>query len=400
MWLNVEGDSNFRVDVGAIVDNTGTGGNCTISWEVVLTILEIILPYVLQSLAEEPPLKEWQPDIPVHWAKAIVRSKAPFEGGHLQPIANPSVRTAGCDFNSLFLQEGYQYLTVTASADIGLVHYYWSQGDYLYWGIIPIGTYSVTFQVEVPVTNEPYPPSTPSGSTSGYTYTTYPYTTSTTDPNDDDVRYEFDWGDGSTTTTGWYTSGFTATASHYWSSTGTYYVKVRAQDFYYEYSDWSPYLTVSISSSGGGGGCPILSVYDGTGYVLEGLLDIHNLDGIDVVASHVLIHTPEPVEHRYLLRLTEHEQTYSHIDHVQLFATLKDGTEIKLPLVSAIHSEDGDVLWELRLSDDVRVDTLGADHNNGTSEYIDLEFVAPDGLEIEEFTFIIEGHNPYYKMVK
>jgi len=116
-----------------------------------------------------------------------------------------------------------------------------------------------------------------------------------------------------------------------------------------------------------------------------------------VVASHVLNHTPEPVEHRYLMRLTEHEQTYSHIDQVQLFATLENG-EIELPLVSAIHSEDGDVKQELLLSDDVRADTLGADHNNGTSEYIDLCFVAPDGLEIETFTFIIEGHNPIFKL--
>ena len=155
------------------------------------------------------------------------------------------------------------------------------------------------------------------------------------------------------------------------------------------------WLSYDAPSDGGNppGGCPILSVYSGTGYAEEGLLDIHNPDGIDQIASHVLIHTPEPVENRYLLRLTEHPQTYSHLDQVQLFAMLTNGTEIKLPLASAIHSEDGNVKQELLLSDDVRAVMLGEDWNNGTSQYIDLKFVAPDELEIETFTFIIEGHN-------
>jgi len=252
-------------------------------------------------------------------------------------------------------------------------------------------SWSMVLAVNI-VNSPPYTPSTPSGPTSGYTYSTYTYSTSTTDPDGDSVRYQFNWGDGTSTWTGWYASGVTASASHYWSSIGTYYVKVRAQDSDSAYSGWSSSLMVSISS-GGGGGCPILSVYDGTEFALEGLLDIYNPDGIDVVASHVLIHTPEPVEQRYLLRLTEHPQTYSHIDQVQLFATLTNGTEVKLPLVSAIHSEDGNVKQKLLLSDDVRAVMLGADHNNGTSQYIDLKFVAPDELEIQQFTFIIEGHN-------
>ncbi|UCF59339.1 MAG: hypothetical protein JSV15_02715 [Candidatus Bathyarchaeota archaeon] len=151
--------------------------------------------------------------------------------------------------------------------------------------------------------------------------------------------------------------------------------------------------TVTVNRGSPPGGCPILSVYDGTEYVLEGLLDIHNPDEIDQIASHVLIHTPEPVEHRYLLRLTEHPQTYSHLDQVQLFAMLTNGTEVKLPLVSAVHSEDGNVKQELLVSDDVRAVMLGENWNNGTSQYIDLKFVVSDQLEIETFTFIIEGHN-------
>jgi YD repeat-containing protein len=43
--------------------------------------------------------------------------------------------------------------------------------------------------------NTPLTPSTtPSGPTSGYTYATYTYSISTTDPNGDSLRYQFDWG--------------------------------------------------------------------------------------------------------------------------------------------------------------------------------------------------------------
>ena len=123
----------------------------------------------------------------------------------------------------------------------------------VYWGLLtqqtllPYGKTEVSTKVTVQVANDPpETPSTPSDHTVGYVGATYDYSTSTTDPEGKQVRYEFDWGDGSTpTTTGWKDSGVTATASHSWSSAGTYQVKVRAQDEYYEYSDWS-YLTVTI----------------------------------------------------------------------------------------------------------------------------------------------------------
>jgi hypothetical protein len=146
-------------------------------------------------------------------------------------------------------------------------------------------------------------------------------------------------------------------------------------------------------ANGGGGGCPILSVYDGEDYVNEGLLDIHNPEGLDVTAERILSTRPERVGGRYLLRLTEHPQTISHIDQVKLLARLRDGTTVQLSLLSAIHSTEGQVKWELHRSDDNRVDVLGADHNNGASEYIDLEFVAPRGLDIIDYIFIIEGNN-------
>jgi len=147
---------------------------------------------------------------------------------------------------------------------------------------------------------------------------------------------------------------------------------------------------------GGGGGCPILSVYDGNQYISEGLLNIHASE--DFIRWHRVHAMPESVGKRYLLRLTEHPQTISHIDQVRLFARLQDGRMIELPLTSAVHSAHGNVKQKLLISDDVRVDTLGAEHNNGVSEFIDLKFVAPPRLEIVECFFIIEGYNAISKV--
>jgi len=168
-----------------------------------------------------------------------------------------------------------------------------------------------------------------------------------------------------------------------------------------QYSGEAEYsFAFSISSPGGGwGGCPILHVYDGKEYMSEGLLDIHNPEGTDVVRNHTLITKPKKVNDEYLLRLTEHPQTISHIDKVTLFAILEDKTLLELTIISAIHSELGDVLPQLLLSDDLRADTYGADHNNGTSQSIDLKFQAlPPNIKAVGFIFQIEGNNSEFKM--
>jgi hypothetical protein len=94
----------------------------------------------------------------------------------------------------------------------------------------------------------PNVPSTPSGPTSGYRATTYTYSSVTTDGDGDNVCYQFDWGDGQTTTTSWYTSGTTGYASHAWSSNGLFYVKARAEDSQGAWSGWSSSLAVNIGN--------------------------------------------------------------------------------------------------------------------------------------------------------
>lgn len=90
-------------------------------------------------------------------------------------------------------------------------------------------------------------PARPSGPTTGLKNKAYKYTTSTTDPEANQVYYFWDWGDGKTT--GWlgpYTSGASITTSHKWSSRGTFLVKVKARDSLGAESGWSATLSVTI----------------------------------------------------------------------------------------------------------------------------------------------------------
>jgi hypothetical protein len=147
----------------------------------------------------------------------------------------------------------------------------------------------------------------------------------------------------------------------------------------------------------GGGGCPILYVYDGSQYREEGLLDIHT-DGPDIITSHTLITDPEAIDNYYLVRLVEHPLTISCIDRVQLFGIRRhSGRLVQLPLVSAIHTTWGDVLAKLLFSDDDRIHILGAEHTGDVSQSIDLKFYVRNDLIFEGFIFIIEGNNMHVK---
>jgi len=98
--------------------------------------------------------------------------------------------------------------------------------------------------------NPPVKPAAPSGPASGKVGTSYTYTTSTTDPDGDQILYLFDWGDN--TTSGWvgpYASGATASATKTWTVKGTYSVKVVAKDVHGVLSDWSDPLPITMPTS-------------------------------------------------------------------------------------------------------------------------------------------------------
>jgi hypothetical protein len=95
----------------------------------------------------------------------------------------------------------------------------------------------------------PNKPTTPTGSASGKPGTVYTYSTSTTDPNGDQVYYQWDWGDGSTATwLGPYNSGTTINTTHTWGK-GSFSIKVKAKDSYGVESAWSDPLTITMPKS-------------------------------------------------------------------------------------------------------------------------------------------------------
>jgi hypothetical protein len=52
------------------------------------------------------------------------------------------------------------------------------------------------------------------------------------DPDDDDVRIIIDWGDGSSDTTDFVTSGSDISVSHIWNTEDTYSITAKAEDEY------------------------------------------------------------------------------------------------------------------------------------------------------------------------
>ena len=120
---------------------------------------------------------------------------------------------------------------------------------------------SLSLPAHDPLNAPPSTPPPPDGPRHGQTATPYAYTSATTDPDNDTLRYCFDWGDGTTTWTQPLPSGATATATHAWDTKGYFLIRVKAQDDSGQDSPWSdahelncsgPYLTIANTTAGHG----------------------------------------------------------------------------------------------------------------------------------------------------
>jgi hypothetical protein len=101
----------------------------------------------------------------------------------------------------------------------------------------------------------PTRPETPQGPPTGKIGIEYVYSSSTTDPDGDQLLYLFDWGDGSLSKwMGPYDSGHRVTISHNWTKKGNYEIRVMAKDEHGVMSEWSDPLTIRMSRN--------ISVYD------------------------------------------------------------------------------------------------------------------------------------------
>jgi len=170
------------------------------------------------------------------------------------------------DFTDIEVTPNQTYYVVCTSENTQDVNmYYWYFGIYnsyvngcawVYhngWKVLTAGGFpemDLGFKTFGLDTNIPDKPLHPSGSISGKIKVEYNYTTSTTDPDGDQLFYFFDWGDS--TDSGWvgpYNSGDTAEANHTWIKKGSYNIKVKAKDINGAESPWSDSLTISITKS-------------------------------------------------------------------------------------------------------------------------------------------------------
>lgn len=95
----------------------------------------------------------------------------------------------------------------------------------------------------------PLTPNVPNGPSIGDIGSSFTFSTSTTDPEGDDLKYGWDW-DGDGTVDEWSTllsSGSIDSRSHSWASEGTYNIQVLAEDEHGAQSAFSAFKTITIT---------------------------------------------------------------------------------------------------------------------------------------------------------
>ncbi|MEO0130354.1 MAG: PQQ-binding-like beta-propeller repeat protein [candidate division WOR-3 bacterium] len=115
-----------------------------------------------------------------------------------------------------------------------------------------ISGWSSPLRIEVVANQKPSRP-TLQGPSYGLINTYYKFTATATDPDNDSILYKFIWGDGRDTITGFVASGTAVTESISYADTGTYVIKVVAQDNKYVWSDTSEPIEFKVKKELGPG---------------------------------------------------------------------------------------------------------------------------------------------------
>ena len=89
-------------------------------------------------------------------------------------------------------------------------------------------TYNTNASSRLP--NRPPLPPTLTGPTDGNRNISYVFNVATTDPDEDNVRYVLQWGDGSQNTSIFFSNGHKMQTTHQWSAWGFYTIQAHAQD--------------------------------------------------------------------------------------------------------------------------------------------------------------------------
>ncbi|MCK9564504.1 MAG: PKD domain-containing protein [Methanothrix sp.] len=102
--------------------------------------------------------------------------------------------------------------------------------------------------LNITINTPPSKPKAPFGPILGIPGAANNYTVSSNDPDEDQIRYTFDWGDGTKSITGFLVSGARATVNHTWNKAGIYRIKAFAVDERGDTSGWSEAQNVIINS--------------------------------------------------------------------------------------------------------------------------------------------------------
>ena len=100
---------------------------------------------------------------------------------------------------------------------------------------------------EITSAEAPKKPDSPQGELNGKINIEYNYTAVTTDIQNDQIFYLFDWDEG--TDSGWlgpFDSGAICEAKHTWIKKGNYNIRVKAKDSHGHESPWSDTLKISM----------------------------------------------------------------------------------------------------------------------------------------------------------
>jgi hypothetical protein len=124
----------------------------------------------------------------------------------------------------------------------------------------------------------PLKPETPQGPTTGDTGVEYFFTTSTTDPNNDQLYFSFHWGDTISDWIGPYNSGEVVEVGHIYSHPGQYEIKVKAKDETGLESAWSDAHSITVIAM------PVIEIGQITGGfgVQAAIKNVGALEALDV----------------------------------------------------------------------------------------------------------------------
>lgn len=110
-------------------------------------------------------------------------------------------------------------------------------------------TYDITVKVGngVPANSDPAIPTSVVGPINIDVSANASFKAASTDPDLDELYYQYDWGDGTTSSwVGPFNSGDSSSADNTWDQSGNYDIKVRTKDIWNATTDWSPLHTIRV----------------------------------------------------------------------------------------------------------------------------------------------------------